>query len=361
VTDAVRAAGARPLRAAVVGAGLMGRWHADAVARAGHAVAAVVDRDGARAAALAARHRGAAAAGDLAAAGPVDVVHVCAPLAAHEALVRAALARGAHVVAEKPLAADATTTAALLALAASAGRLLVPVHQFLFQRGVAEAARALDEIGPLLHFDAVACTAGASHLPPAEHGRIVTEVLPHALSLVVRLVSPDVADADWHVRRPAPGELRADAVLAGAAVSIVVSTGGRPTANALRLVCARGTTHVDLFHGFATVLRGRAARATRASKSRSRSSPGARRSRPRRPTSPGAPRRASRPTRGCASWCAARTRRRRRARAPHLTRGDARRRARRRPHRAAPGRVAPRGRRAWTRRARAAGRGGGGA
>src|SRR6476661_5561535 len=102
------------LRAAVVGAGLMGRWHAHAIGRVGGRVVAVVDPDTARAGALAARLPGSpVATPDLARAvhdHGVQVVHVCAPLAVHEAITQQAIDAGVHALVEKPLANDAAAT-----------------------------------------------------------------------------------------------------------------------------------------------------------------------------------------------------------------------------------------------------------
>jgi predicted dehydrogenase len=249
-----------PLRAAIVGAGLMGRWHAHAVARLGHTVAVVVDRDPARAAALASRYRGCEAAATFASAPAVDVVHVCTPVGTHVELARESIASGAHAIVEKPLADTAADTNQLLALAQSRGRLIVPVHQFVFQRGVQQAARALPALGPLLHVDFVGCTAGASHLDEQGRDRIAREILPHPLSLVARLVSPAIDAAEWHVRHPGAGEVRVDGVIGGITVSMLVSTGGRPTRNALRLIATHGTVRIDLYHGCATIIRGRATR-----------------------------------------------------------------------------------------------------
>lgn len=241
----------------------MGRWHAHAVARSGHIVSAIVDPDGARASLLARAHSGARTSDTLEHTAPADVVHICTHLATHGMLAEQALDRGAHVIIEKPLVPSSVETAALLNRADAAGLLVAPVHQFLFQRGVHEAQRDLANIGPLLHADFVACTAGATGKSDAEQDRVVLEVLPHPLSLFSRLISPHIADVDWLVRHQCAGELRADGVLAGVSVSALVSTGGRPTTNQLRLVCRRGTISIDLFHGFAVTSR---ARTTRASK-----------------------------------------------------------------------------------------------
>lgn len=239
----------------------MGRWHAHAVARSGHIVRVVVDPDAARASSLARAHPGAISAATLDGAAPTDVVHICTPLDTHGLLARQALDRGAHVVVEKPLAATSLEVATLLERAAAAGLLLVPVHQFIFQRGVRDAQRNLERIGPLLHADLVICTAGADGGSDAEQNRVALEVLPHPLSLFARLISVDLEQVDWMVRHPRAGELRVDGILSGVAVSALVSTGGRPTSNQLRLIGRHGSIHIDLFHGFAVTTRGRVTRA----------------------------------------------------------------------------------------------------
>jgi predicted dehydrogenase len=256
MTDA-RVPAAEEPRGVIVGAGLMGRWHAHAVRRAGFQVAAVVDADMSRARALAAHHPGARFARSVTELGMQGLVaHVCTPESTHVMVVRESLASGCHVIVEKPVAPSVAATRELVARAAAAGRLLVPVHQYPFQAGVARAARVLPTLGPVLHVEAVACTAGADGRTDAQRDQLTVDVLPHPLSLLARLVDPAVDEVAWNVLRPSPGELRVTGELSGASVSIVVSTHGRPTRNTLRLICARGTVSLDLFHGFATCLTG---------------------------------------------------------------------------------------------------------
>ncbi|HLZ29820.1 MAG TPA: Gfo/Idh/MocA family oxidoreductase [Chloroflexota bacterium] len=249
-----------PVRAAVVGAGLMGRWHADALTRVGGRLVAVVDPVEERAAALASNYSATTAAtlDELLKHMAVDVVHVTAPLASHAALVLSALAAGCHVLVEKPLAESLATTCRLLDAAQRADRLLCPVHQFLFQDGFLQAVQAVQRIGPLLHVDAVACSAGAvNHDPDA----LLPEILPHPLALVGRLCPGKLADAAWHIQHPRPGELRATTVLGQVSIGLLLSSAGRPTTNTLRLVAEHGTLHVDLFHGFCVVEPGEVSRA----------------------------------------------------------------------------------------------------
>lgn len=243
----------QPIRAAVVGAGLMGHWHADAVRRVGGTVGCVVDRDPQRAARLAARHPGARTAtqlSEIATLGCVEVVHVCTPLETHFQLVKLALEAGLHVLAEKPLAETVGATSELLSVAEANGRLLCPVHQFLFQPGVQRALSSVKEIGPLLHVDSLACSAGAVGPFAREPDRLIAEIIPHPLSLVARLFPGALPAATWQVEHPRQGELRASAVLGGTSLALLVSVHGRPTANTLRLIGERGTLEADLFHGF---------------------------------------------------------------------------------------------------------------
>jgi predicted dehydrogenase len=234
----------------------MGRWHARELGRAGGVLAGVMDRDVAAARSVAGTLALATDdLGELLALEP-DVVHVCTPLDAHAEQIDRALAAGAHVLCEKPLATDAAETERLLGAAHDAGRLLVPVHQYLFQPGFGRAVAALQQVGPLLHLDTVACSAGGEGHDALE--AVVAEITPHPLAVLERLVG-GVADLEWTAARPRPGELRATS--RDPSVEILVSLGGRPTRNELRLIGEHGTVFVDFFHGFAVVERDTVSRA----------------------------------------------------------------------------------------------------
>ncbi len=240
-------------RALIAGAGLMGRWHADAARRAGADIRAVADPDLDRARALARRYPGVRAAPSLAeclAAESADVVHICTPLATHEPLARAALEAGCHVLVEKPFAESLEAAERLLSLAGRRQRLITPVHQFLFQRGILQAGVWLERIGPLRHLEMEVCSAGAER-PGSSPDGIALEILPHALAFAARFCSGPIDQGEWNCRRPAEGELHLLASVGGVGISARISMRGRPPVNRLRLIAERGTIHADLFHGFA--------------------------------------------------------------------------------------------------------------
>lgn len=254
------------LRVAIVGAGLMGRWHAHAAVRLGVTVSAIVDPDVARARELNGHHpraRIAAALADVLA--DVDVVQVCTPGGTHAALVTEALEAGRHVLVEKPLAPATDTVAALLDLAARNRVLLCPVHQFPFQAGFLSALARVDDMGPLRHVSYATCSAGAEGQGTAAAAQVAAEILPHPLSLFARLW-PDIATVEWSVRGPAAGEIRALGQIDDVGLSIAISMSGRPTMNAIELIGARGTTTVNLFHGFAVTSGGRVSRLRKTTK-----------------------------------------------------------------------------------------------
>ena len=248
------------LRAAVVGAGLMGRWHAHAIGRVGGRVVAIVDPDMSRAGALAGRLPGhPVATTDLDQAirqHGIQVVHVCAPLATHEALTERAIDAGAHALVEKPLTRDASATTRLHALATDRGVLLCPVHQFLFQEGVLRATAALAGLGTIRHLEIVACSAGADGRDDDEREQVARDILPHGLALARRVLGVPLADVRWQVGQGVAGEIRAAADVAGASIAFVVSMWSRPTENSLTIRCDGGTVRANLFHGYATVERG---------------------------------------------------------------------------------------------------------
>lgn len=248
------------LRVGVVGAGLMGRWHAHAVARVGGRVVAVIDPNAERARALADRLPARpVATSDLARAlheHRIEVVHVCAPLSSHEAIARQAIDAGVHALVEKPLAPDAAVTARLHALAAERSVELCPVHQFLFQRGVLDAATALADLGPIRLIDVVACSAGADGAGDEAREQVAIDILPHGLALTRRLLSASLGDVRWQVGQGPMGEIRATGDVAGISVTLTVSMRSRPTENSLTVRCDRGTVRANLFHGYATIERG---------------------------------------------------------------------------------------------------------
>ena len=246
-----------PLRAGILGAGLMGQWHARFIRRAGGVLVAVADRNEDAARRLAARYPGATIYADADAMlrdGKLDVVHICTPLDSHAELSRLFLEAHIHTLIEKPLTPGAAETENLLALAASNNVLLCPVHQFAFQPGVLRAWELQKRLGQLRHIELVFCSAGGLGRSPDALDAIVADILPHPLSLLLRFLPGAALEKNWHCQRPLPGELRAawneDGTAENVTASVVVSMSARPTRCAFRLLGTEATLHGDLFHGY---------------------------------------------------------------------------------------------------------------
>lgn len=249
-------------RVAIVGAGLMGQWHADAVRRTGSTISVIVDRDEHKAAQLHRLHPAASVASDFASvlkANLADVAHICTPAHTHEALAQQAIEAGLHLLVEKPLTETSETTARILQRAESKHLFLCPVHQFLFQPGVLRAQNAIGKIGALMHVDTLICSAGAER-GLLDANLVVADILPGALSLIARLVPNAIGNATWRVEHAAKGELRASTSVERISISVLVSLSGRPTVNSLRLIGERGSAHVDLFHGYSVIESGAVSR-----------------------------------------------------------------------------------------------------
>lgn len=116
--------GAPPLRVAILGAGMIGEVHRRAALLGGAQLVGVMASSAQRSA-EAAQHWNTGAIADLAGLAGLgaDVVHVCSPNALHATHVEAALAAGAHVICEKPLAVSSAEAQRLHDLAHSAGRI----------------------------------------------------------------------------------------------------------------------------------------------------------------------------------------------------------------------------------------------
>jgi predicted dehydrogenase len=117
------------LRAAVIGAGHMGRMHAEKLARCeGVELAAVVDADPAQARALAGRLGCAAREDWRAVLADIGAAVIATPTEHHFEIALACLEKGVHVLVEKPLARTLEEADALVAAARRAGRVLQVGH-----------------------------------------------------------------------------------------------------------------------------------------------------------------------------------------------------------------------------------------
>lgn len=250
------------VRAVIAGAGLMGRWHAVAIRRAGGRVVAVIDADAAAGARLAAQ-TGATASTDLrgALARGADVVHVCTPLASHLELAAIGLEAGCHVVLEKPAVRTYAETVLLADMAARRQRMVIPVHQFCFQDGVLAIRRGLERLGQVRHVAFATCSKGAE-ATGADPDAVAAEILPHPLALGRLMLDTGMGEVAWRVRRPAAGEWRFDGVSPnGATIAGLISLASRPPVASLEVFADRGSARADLFHGFAVFEAGRSDRA----------------------------------------------------------------------------------------------------
>jgi predicted dehydrogenase len=248
------------IRAGIVGAGLMGRWHAYELEMAGGIVVGVVDRERAIANRLTDARpasKSYESVDEMFSDAELDVLHICTPTSAHEGPANAAIRAGVHLLVEKPVVASAARTAELYRLADASGTFICPVHQYAFQKGVEQAKNWLPNIGRLIQFEAVINSAGGVAGDPDTLDMIASDILPHPLSLAQRFISGAISETAWSVLHPAAGELTiygqtSDAVT----MSIRISMNARPTKNSLSLVGTGGTIDLDLFHGYAVLSRG---------------------------------------------------------------------------------------------------------
>lgn len=123
------------LTAAVIGTGLIGGVHLDALRRLGVTIAGVLGSSAARgadaAAALGIAHAYASLE-DLLADDAVEVVHVTSPNHAHFAQVKAILAAGKHVICEKPLAMTSAESAEMVKIADASGKVAAVCYNIRF-------------------------------------------------------------------------------------------------------------------------------------------------------------------------------------------------------------------------------------
>jgi predicted dehydrogenase len=151
----------RPLKAGVIGAGLAGGPHIEAIGRTGLAEVAAVAASSEQSARRAADHYAVAVAhGDwraLVEDPTIDVVHNCTPNRLHAEIARAALAAGKHLITEKPLATNIDDASALVAAAAESPVTTAFCHNYRSYAMVTEAYELIrgGAIGEVFHVHGV--------------------------------------------------------------------------------------------------------------------------------------------------------------------------------------------------------------
>jgi predicted dehydrogenase len=123
----------------------MGRYHADKLAACpGVELAAVVDADPARAAALAGKHGCPALPDFKDFSASADAAVVAVPTDRHHEVAAACLERGMHVLVEKPIAASLAEADDLIAIAGRCKRVLQVGHVERYSRAFAALAARMD-------------------------------------------------------------------------------------------------------------------------------------------------------------------------------------------------------------------------
>jgi predicted dehydrogenase len=239
----------------IVGAGLMGRWHAFSAIRTGATIAAVVDPQIEKAQAIQ-REFGAQKSyrslEECLKETKSNIAHICTPAEHHLEAIEMCLAHKQHVLAEKPLLATLDETRRVLSQANETGLKLAPVHQMPFQRGAAKLAEDPSALGKLVRLSHTAFTSGGDGKSESERMDVLLEILPHPISLFYRFFGAKLHAEQFQVRRYFNGELEIDGLVDDTLLRISVSLRGRPTRNELTVTGDKASAHIDLFHGFAT-------------------------------------------------------------------------------------------------------------
>lgn len=179
------------LRAAVIGVGYLGRFHAQKYAALeGARLVAVVDSNAETAARVAAE-LGCESVADVAQlAGRIDVASVVTPTPQHFPIAMRLLADGVHVLVEKPITTTIDEATRLLAAARAAGRVLQVGHLERFNPAVLAAE-------PLLSAPRfIDCQRLAPFKQRGTDVNVVLDLMIHDIDIVQSLVRSDLESLD---------------------------------------------------------------------------------------------------------------------------------------------------------------------
>jgi UDP-N-acetylglucosamine 3-dehydrogenase len=177
-----RAAGGNPLKIGVVGVGVMGSNHARVLSEmAGVELVGVVDPDR-KQREFVARTLGCAEFADLEAliASGVDAVTIAAPTHLHHDIALTCIARGLHVLVEKPIAPTVEEGRAIVAAARRAGVTLMIGHVERFNPAVESIKRAIKDQDIL----SIAITRVGPFPPRMSNVGVVIDLAVHDIDLI---------------------------------------------------------------------------------------------------------------------------------------------------------------------------------
>jgi predicted dehydrogenase len=181
----------RKIRAAVIGVGYLGRFHAQKYAQAsGCELHAVVDPRAEARAAVAAELGVRALEDHRSLLGAVDAVSVVTPTPAHFGVARDFLEAGAHVLVEKPITETPAEARELIALAARARRTLQVGHLERFNAAILAAEPHLKS--PRF----IECHRLAPYRERGTDVNVVLDLMIHDIDLLQTMVGAPIAAID---------------------------------------------------------------------------------------------------------------------------------------------------------------------
>jgi predicted dehydrogenase len=179
------------IRAAVVGVGYLGRFHAQKYAQAdGCELTAVVDPRAEAREPVAAEVKARPLENYRSLLGAIDAVSVVTPTPAHFAIARDFLEAGAHVLVEKPITETPAEARELIALAARTGRILQVGHLERFNAAILAAEPYLRS--PRF----VECHRLAPYRERGTDVNVVLDLMIHDIDIVQTIVGAPIAAID---------------------------------------------------------------------------------------------------------------------------------------------------------------------
>jgi len=177
----------RPVRAAVVGVGQMGRYHVGVLAELPQVeLVGIVDVDAKRIQELADTYDTIALTDYRELLGKVDVVSIAVPTTLHYEVAHAFLDAGVHVLIEKPIAPTLAEARALFALADQRGVMLHVGHVERFNGAVQELKNIVND--PIL----IECRRLGPFQSRVKDDGVVLDLMIHDLDIVLNLVGARV-------------------------------------------------------------------------------------------------------------------------------------------------------------------------